>query len=238
MRARRKAYIRRRRYGRRPYRRIGRRGRTSTQKMWVDRGTFMPPSIITKMTCRDKLTITGTGGSIDSGFLRGNDVLDPRGAAGSECAYGFHELAQIYTKFTVLGSKIKLTFFVNDPASDANSRINIIVFPSRLSAPLATMEEMRQLPMQKSKWLTPDKKTKGVTSYCSTSRVYQVSKQEVADDVNYSGTSTTSPSYVWNWFWSQQCADMTAIADVTYYYEITYYVKWSRREHVDDVPFP
>lgn len=226
-------YPRRRRLVRRRFKPRYRRRMPPVQKIMTTKGNYMPPAVITKHIFRTKGTLTGTTGARAVLVIHGNDIYDPLGALGAERAYGFTEMNAIYSRHTVLGSQYRCAFFNANPSTDGEKHIEVCLVPTRISDLTAyTLEEIRQMALRRTKWITPEKSTKGLSGYCSTSRIFQCTKQNVIDDVDFSGFDSASPNanYLWYWHFLIQAQDVASTVDVSFDVEVTYYVKWSRRD--------
>lgn len=69
-----------------------------------------PPSAIVKLKYADQVAITPTVGVTAGTIYRANGAFDPYQPAGGHQPMGFDEYMALYTNFTVMGSKISVTF--------------------------------------------------------------------------------------------------------------------------------
>lgn len=108
---------RKRTFKRTPYRRrrtYKRRRRTYKRKSVIPRGVSgVPPNCPIRMRYCKEGYLGSTSGILNSVFFAMNDIWDPEVAAGGHQPMGFDQMAALYNRYLVLGSKITITFYDN-----------------------------------------------------------------------------------------------------------------------------
>lgn len=91
---------------------------------WIatpNQGLLVAPRQLVRFKYKDTIQLNATATNIGSAAFRANGLWDPNASAGGHSVLGFDEWSNFYNHYTVLGSKIKATFFAagSTPASDA-----------------------------------------------------------------------------------------------------------------------
>ncbi len=151
--------------------------------------TFMPLQFRNTMRFTASNADSTAAGVVDL-VIRGNSIYDPYEAVGGEEVGGFDELAAIYGRYKVLGSRITVT--VTD--LDDNDPLTVCVFPHADAT--AVGRNGFSYPMVRTTNLSLYTGPKTVTHAITTARMFGVIR---ADDNDFSSAVTTNPAKQWYW---------------------------------------
>lgn len=147
---------------------------------------------------------------------------------------GAGTLDSLYTRWTCLGSRCKLTA-VQTSGGTIPSNHCLIPHPNTAN-PFSAIDVIRAGTATNAKQMIVPAEGLGdinsdssLTSYASTAQMYGISNSRVVDDPNYSGTSTTDPSFYFIWIIGAQSADVSTTTSGVYKVELTYYVRYWQR---------
>lgn len=224
---RRKSYRKRsfkRRYKRKPKRSYGRR----RVALNIIKGpSFMPDKLVNKHRFVAQTTMSFTAAARQIITITGNDIYDPISAIGHPFM-GFIEMGQLYSRFNVTYSRIRIT------VSNVHSEpVMICLFPS-IEAPGVgmTVSDCTANPYARYVVCAPagdGGATKNIRSGMSSKKALGVSNLQ---SLNMWGTEATSPTTKWFWY---IVAGYPVVATTTLHFsiDITANVTWVRRELID-----
>lgn len=160
--------------------------------------------------------------------FRGNGLYDPDYAVGGHQPLYFDQYCEIYQKYRVFGSLIKLNI-VN---MSQTSSVYFIVEPnsvlSSFSSVSAILEQNRS---RQTMVISPNQLfPRRFKHYASTRKVCGLSKAQIDDQ--WSGTSGADPNEQWYWNLMVASIDGASIPNVNCTVEITYYVEFYDRKQI------
>lgn len=140
-------------------------------------------------------------------IMRGNSLYDPDFTGTGHQPLYFDQYMALYSKYRVLGSRIKVTFINNQGSSSAV----LALVPSTEPVILTTYHGIREIPRAKATAPIPvaARYPFSLTSSSTTRVMCGLSSAEQWDE-DWSGTSTTNPNQIWYWLIYTQTADNTA----------------------------
>lgn len=147
---------------------------------------------------------------------------------------GCGTLDAMYTRWTCLGSKCKLTAYQTSGSGVVPSNHCLIPHPNTAN-PFTSIDVIRAGTATGAKQMmvsaqgTGDPEASSIQSYQSTARMYGISNSRVVDDPNFGGTGTTDPSFYYIWIIGAQAADSSTTCSGIYKVELTYYVRYWQR---------
>ncbi len=154
-----------------------------------------PKSKMVRLRYVDQIGLDPAAGSITSHYFSANAMSDPDITGGGHQPLGFDQMMVGYEHYTVLGSKIKVTYVPGGTGLDIPGYFGVILDNNTVltyTNPLALMESKQG--KQTAKWdgQSPDGNVKSITRYFSAKKFFKV-KNIIGKDL-YRGTSGTNPS--------------------------------------------
>lgn len=157
-------------------------------------------------------------------IYRGNDIFDPNFTGVGGQPTGMDQLALLYSRFRVRGSRMTVV-------ATNNSLVPMVVTLVPTSSSGATTTDVAAtLPYAKTVTLvanTGGASTKILSSYISTKKVFGL--RRLGDETDYTSGFAASPAFVWFWRINASSADGSTSHDIVFSVKITYYVElWNR----------
>lgn len=214
---------------RRSFRRSGMQRRRAFSSA-IQRTPITADATYIKLRWSTQTKVTG-GTTVDSVYtFRGNSVYDPDYSlgAGSKSPLGFAEYMAFYNYATVMGSKIRVKMF-----NETDVACIAAVYPNLTTTGDSNQDNLREIPYAKCNFMGLGGKAGNqavwLKNYMSTTRMFQISPQEVKDNELYHHSSSGNPTNVWYWHVHVQPAAVTT--SIVTYMEVTidYYVQFKRR---------
>lgn len=232
-----KRYYKRRRYSRRPNKFNARRAYRSNRNKYttgisrfINPETVFPRQVFTKFRYVGTLQLTPASsyGSVARYVYRGNSIYDPVNATGGRTVYGYTLLDSYFNKYTVMASKITVTF-----RSQSDDGVRIYVLPTINAAVSPPSSEdalianqtaiVKYLPMRYAAH-----QEKKISMYRTTRYMTQDDIDDDSLEGNYNGASSSNPTNQWYWIVGALSTPATATSSNTTIYcdvKITYYTK-------------
>lgn len=145
---------------------------------------------------------------------------------------GAGTLDNCYTRWTCLGSRCKLTV---TQTGGGNIPSNHCLIPHPNTAnPFTAIDVVRAgtatnaKQMITNEYATGDKDS-SISAYASAAQMFGISPSRVVDDPNFSGSSTTDPSFYFIWIIGAQSGDIASNTAGIYKVELTYYMRYWQR---------
>lgn len=236
-RIRRRRVFRRPRRMRRSFRRHSRKGFRGNKRTAIVRAPKggLPDSLYMRHIYTARISVALAGTASNDTNLSGNDLVDPEITGGGGKPRYYDQLAALYDRFTVMGSRIKVVH-ASPSSTFASGTVIMVVRPVSNDGYVQynALQNM-ELPNSRYKIISsfsggPSQRT--ITHYAKTKTVMGV--KDVVDNVDLSGTAQpaggSSPLSEWRWNISMGTFDGTT-QTVTYTILVTiiYYVKWSEK---------
>lgn len=176
-------------------RRIQRPLATTTRHQSYGGAQGVADSVRTTLTYSDVISIL-PGGYVGQYTFRGNSCFDPDYTSTGHQPQYFDQMALLYTRYRVYGSKIILTA-VNEQVGSA---LQITVIPSSEITAFTTSTYPLEHPYAKGMQLlgVGGLITSRVTHKMTTQKILGLRAREVLDQ-DYSATTSATPSSVWYW---------------------------------------
>lgn len=212
------AFRRRRPFTRRVYRR---RRRTTAM---VNRSAYPVSSHLrTKLKYTAVLNLGTSGVTPVEYFFRGNSLYDPDFTGTGHQPLGFDQIMNLYSKFFVSGSSIRLT------ASGNTTPVMIVLAPEEDTTGVSILPTAAEKPKAKSRLLASTGTSQGIMrSYATTYQMTGKSKNNRYDD-DLSGSASANPTLQWYWYIGYQHPDLTNSAGAVFQVDIVYYVTFYDR---------
>lgn len=200
----------------------------------VGRSLGFPNRMVFKHRYVENISMSQVGGALFKYQYSANGMYDPNITGGGHQPMNFDNLTALYNHYTVIGSKIKVTF------SDANTTTGIVPTyagiyleddTTSLTSYISIMEQKKGT----SRMLPTDNRQRADSFYLKYSTRKSIGSGSVGilHDSNLSGTASANPleqSYYTIWF---QVADGSA--DQAYYcrVEIEYIAVWTELKQLE-----
>lgn len=191
--------------------------------------TLLPDRVSIKHVYETELVLTGVSLAIpDNHLFSGNNLADPDVSGTGFQPYFFDQLANLYTRYRVSGSSIRITGFANT-ASGGNSLnvMEVYVVPQATSVVSTDINQVRTLPYCRG-GLTNAFGRIRLKQYMTPNKINGIKKGVVQFDEDWSAlASAGGPSKVWYW---GVYARALLTGQVLYLrVRLTYYTQWSDR---------
>lgn len=199
----------------------------------INRSTsVIPHTYYTKLKFAFLASWTSTTGVATYAAIR-SSIGDPTGSLGSTRPMGAGTLDNLYTRWTCLGSRCKLTVTQYANASIVPSNHCLIPHPNTAN-PFTSTDVVRAGTAPMAKQLLVNEFGTGtrsatISNYASAAQMYGISNSRVVDDPNFSGSSTTDPSFYFIWIIGAQSGDAATTTQGVYKVELTYYMRYWQR---------
>lgn len=128
--SRRRRFGGRRRFNRRRHGRMIRRGKPQGWRGGAGYVSGIPQQRFVKFKYVDDVTFSTSLGGVQSSIYRANSAYDPNYAVGGHQPLNFNKWAQMYSRYMVVGSKIRWEIVIEDNAGNGNIGIAYGVFNS------------------------------------------------------------------------------------------------------------
>lgn len=188
-------------------------------------GQLAPPKLFAKLRYVERLTgkaIAANGVSTVS--YRGNGCFDPAVAVGGHQPMGFDQYMGLYLNFTVIASKITVSFISQTAATDGVMTLRPASVSTDNSDPQNTIEQVN------TKWLPFSEKAQS-TGVRTLSHYYTTKKQlgRFYNNENLRGTSSADP--VTQWYWNASFYNNTStLINYDAVISIDYFVIFDQRD--------
>lgn len=225
---------RRKRFGMSSYKRRQRGSRKSFSKKYrrvkpknvISSQDVMPSTLQTRFPYQANHSFTTTLGSSYTYVYRGNSAYDPDLTGGGAQPNGFDEMSIFYNRYTVLGSRIKVTI-----SNLSGVPIQVCLCPTFDSAGTA-YNVLSVSPHSKEvtvNALGSGNAVRTISSYMSTKVI--LGRDPLGSD-DYSALFNTNPTTQWYWSILMAPVDSATSTLVVYNVTVTYYVLLSVRKKV------
>jgi len=168
--------------------------------------------------------------------FRGNSVYDPYHAVGGHQPLGFDQLAALYQRYNVHGTRMEITAYNNATVDGAGTgyinlerATTVLCYPSVLDAPISnTLSTLKEQPYSKHMTLAPPLTSGSLrqmdTQYRTTTSVYG----QPSTDQDFKSVVTGNPSK--EWFWIIFCKGMNDLPlnvnlEIKIYYDVSFYAR-------------
>jgi hypothetical protein len=149
---------------RRKHKQPKRRGRRSIRRKatsLVSRfsGQFVPNHMRTSMRLTGHVENSASTTYSEAGFTM-NDMFDPQGSSGAAQCPGFDQMALLYNRYRVHGSKIKVRASLNSSIAAPTAtalEAQLVVYPSTVSLGATTIDDGMSQPFAKMLFLSGEK---------------------------------------------------------------------------------
>lgn len=193
-----------------------------------------PNELVVRLRYSDIIVMTSTAGSLAKYVFRCNSIVDPDFTGAGHQPMYFDQFAALYANYTVLGSKIKVTY---SPVVDAIAtaqpsgpfEIGLLSDPNGTVS--STANTLAETPGCKSTLLTiatGGHNLKVLTHTYSPERDLGIS----ADDDTAGATIASSPSSTWFWTMYARDIGLSSASSIDTKVEIDFLVKFKRREDI------
>lgn len=198
----------------------------------------IPHAYYTKLKFAFTASWTSTSGLAVYASIR-SSIGDPTGSLGTTRPLGAAALDALYTRWTCLGSRCKLTAIQNSVTNKIGSNHVLIPHPNTAN-PFTSIDVIRAGTATGARQMMINENSTGerdssISAYASTAQYYGVSNSRIVDDPNFGGTGTTDPSFYVIWIIGAQSADVSTTTSGIYKVELTYYVRYWQR-NIDPAP--
>lgn len=147
-----------------------------------------PAQKIVKFRLSNTAAYTGTAGAIGTNYWKANSLADPTGAATTQLPLGVDQLAALYTKYKILGSRITL---IAHPETITGAAFVGLCLHNSTTPPATDLDHYRELPRTVMRMVSPDiDVTKLSMKYSYKGYPHHI-KQIKDDDQQEGGFSTT-----------------------------------------------
>lgn len=201
--------------------RSSRRRRYKRRKMTVQTG--FPNFMYVKLEYAAKIALQSVGGTPMVHTFRGNSIYDPDYTGVGNQPYYRDQLATLYEKYVVTGSKLAVKF-----VSDNEPSFECIVRPSDTATTPSDFDLSRMRPDTRSAWVDNQKHAK-ISYYRSTPSMLKKSRSAIMSDDEYQFefNADTNPQNEFAWFWHVGVRPVSSSTTMTVYAycHLTYYVK-------------
>lgn len=136
-----------------PKKRRGRRSRNGKATSLVSRfsGQFVPNHMRTSLRLNGHVENAASTTYLEAGFTM-NDMFDPQGGSGASQCPGFDQLALLYNRYRVHGTKIKVRASLNSNSATPTAtalEAQLIVYPSMIQTGATTVDDGASQPLAK-----------------------------------------------------------------------------------------
>ncbi len=142
----------------------------------------------------DEISLDATGAILDTKYYRANGMYDPQDAVGGHQPRGFDQNMVSYERFTVIGSKLKLTYMPDAAAGAVPGYFGAYVTDTNtpeFTAGTDLMESKKNLQKVRYAGHGVDGNKVAATSYFSFKKFFGTKKG--LDNADYQGTSGSDP---------------------------------------------
>lgn len=186
-----------------------------------------------KLRCTHAVLTTFSTAAINTFQLRGNSLFDPNKTGTGHQPYGFDQLAALYDKYKVFGSKVQLIYHSStDTAASANGIV--AVFPTQEDNSPSSITLLMEAPRIKYERMGPMSGSRGsveITHYCSTAQVEGITEAQLQDE-DYGAPVTGNPANEWFWDITNASTDGTTATSGVALVTITYYAEFYGRKNL------
>jgi len=195
--------------------------------------SFMPDRFFTKLKLTDTLALVPGAVAVGELIVIGNDLHDPLGTSGTSQPQGFDQFCPaMYNQFRVHGSKVR-AWFISASDSTGTGDCVVWVYPSVTSATVSSAVPAQNYLQQRSHWKVASRGSRNIAyikNYMQTKIIGGV--QDISDEPDYAGDSTTAPLRQWYWHLGFGTIDATTGATMKMVIEVTYYCEFIGRKTI------
>lgn len=159
----------------------------------ISAGRAAPESVTVVLPFTELWHNTTAGGGYDW-VIRGNSVYDPDYALSADSALGESKWANVYNRYSVSASAIKVTVINQDADDPVNVTVLAATFPESFA--YANMDASSHYPGAVSLVVDPEDGSKVLQNSAKTIDLFQVKD---LDSVNFFSKFDTNPSTCWYW---------------------------------------
>jgi len=199
---------------------------------------FMPDEFKTKLSYKESFRFTlSSGGIIGTNLFNGNSPRDPAAASGGKYAAGFADLSNIYQRYRVEASSIKvMAVSVGDTPS--TSTYELAIFPTTLDpTAVGTISPQTAGAQPYGKYLVSSSwnaRPLILKQFVTTAGIYGVPRIAVESEDDYGSDKASDPVNPWLWVVkTRSYASDNAIA-ISFTANIVYYVTFHSRDYIPD----
>lgn len=172
-----------RRYKRKPFKRSRKstnRRRRLTNQPW-------PREKLVKLKVVHSGSLSGNAGALNAYVFKANSLNDPTGTMGAGLTMGVDQLATLYGKYIVIGSRIKVRLHPTTITGACIAGIHL----TKDSATLTDHDYYKELPLTSQRMLSPDIDLATIVNKYSAKRFWRL--KNIKDDSEQEATFSTSP---------------------------------------------
>lgn len=187
---------------------------------------IVPDEYFTKMKYVFNRTVSSTTGSVWSQVFRTNSVYDPDFTGVGQSVLGLTQLATLYGRYTVLGTRYK-----SRVTADASLALAMTSYTDTDSTSHSSLQDSAAEPYGQVKNGNPLYEPFEMSGYVTSGEAYGKSKQGIINDPNFSAGVANNP--VNPVFLHIQGAPLDGSSNGSWYLEVTmeFYVKfWDRKK--------
>lgn len=179
-------------------------------------------------------TLRGTGTATGDGLT----AIAGREPRYLDTLYGATGTDAPYNKYTVLGSKIRVTATASQNQTGSSTKtcqVFCLPTPEAVANSYSSASELMERPMCRSRTLNGSGNAKNAVTLIQYMPTHTVlGHKDTTDKSGCSAPWGSTPSDRWKWSIGHICHDANEVGSVSYAVRITYYVQFSELNDVDD----